>query len=166
MKFFPLINVKMPTIVGILTCMRGKNSILGLTEPNKKPNILVFYTYEHLKFHAQLSWVWNKFYNLRAKFSYSTLIVSENCILTRKLDINFWSHRSMKHRLWPNNYDCIQLPSFRCKHEPSYRTLLLIVPEKWSLTRKIDTNLFSHRNIQHGSWPIVIAFSYTLQMWT
>ena len=33
MKFSPLINVKMPTIVGILTCMSGKNNILGLTEP-------------------------------------------------------------------------------------------------------------------------------------
>ena len=30
MKFYPLINVKMPTIVGILTLMSGKNSILGL----------------------------------------------------------------------------------------------------------------------------------------
>ena len=33
MKFFPLIDVKMPTIVGILTCMSGKNNILGLHEP-------------------------------------------------------------------------------------------------------------------------------------
>ena len=33
MKFFPLIDVKMPTIVGILTSMSGKNNILGLTEP-------------------------------------------------------------------------------------------------------------------------------------
>ena len=33
MKFSPLINVKMPTIVGILTCISGKNNILGLTEP-------------------------------------------------------------------------------------------------------------------------------------
>ena len=32
MKFSPLIHVKMPTIVGILTCMSGKNNILGLTE--------------------------------------------------------------------------------------------------------------------------------------
>ena len=32
MKFSPLINVKMPTNVGILTCMSGKNNILGLTE--------------------------------------------------------------------------------------------------------------------------------------
>ena len=31
--FSPLINVKMPTIVGILTFMSGKNSILGLPEP-------------------------------------------------------------------------------------------------------------------------------------
>ena len=35
MKFSPLINVKMPTIVGILTCMSGKNSILGLSKPEK-----------------------------------------------------------------------------------------------------------------------------------
>ena len=33
MKFFLLINVKMPTIVGILTFMSGKNSILDLYEP-------------------------------------------------------------------------------------------------------------------------------------
>ena len=40
MKFFPLINVKMPTSVGILTCMSGKNNILGLTEPKKKAEFL------------------------------------------------------------------------------------------------------------------------------
>ena len=42
MKFSPLINVKMPTIVGILTCMSGKNNILGLTEPKKMLNFLIF----------------------------------------------------------------------------------------------------------------------------
>ena len=35
MKFFLLINVKMPTIVGILTFISGKNSILGLSELKK-----------------------------------------------------------------------------------------------------------------------------------
>ena len=35
MKLFLLINVKMPTIVGILTFMGGKNSILGSSEPKK-----------------------------------------------------------------------------------------------------------------------------------
>ena len=35
MKFFLLINVKMPTIVGILTFVRGKNNILGLSEHKK-----------------------------------------------------------------------------------------------------------------------------------
>ena len=34
MKFFLLINVKMPTTVGILTFMSKKNGILGLSEPN------------------------------------------------------------------------------------------------------------------------------------
>ena len=35
MKFFLLINVKMPTIVGILTFMSRTNSILDLSEPEK-----------------------------------------------------------------------------------------------------------------------------------
>ena len=35
MKFFLLINVKMPTLADILTFMSGKNSILGLSEPKK-----------------------------------------------------------------------------------------------------------------------------------
>ena len=35
MKFFLLIHVKMPTIVGILKFMSRKNSILGLSEPKK-----------------------------------------------------------------------------------------------------------------------------------
>ena len=72
-KFFLLINVKMPTtfpltVVGILTFMSGKNIILGLSEPIKSRNSWYFYTYEHLKFHAQrqLSWVWKKFYDLGA----------------------------------------------------------------------------------------------------
>ena len=55
MKFFLLINVKMPTIVGILTFMSGKNSILGLSESKMSQISLYFYAYEDLKFHAQLS---------------------------------------------------------------------------------------------------------------
>ena len=35
MKFFMLINVKMPTVVGILTFINRKNSIVGLSEPKK-----------------------------------------------------------------------------------------------------------------------------------
>ena len=34
MKFFLLINVQLPTIVGILTFISGENSILGLYELN------------------------------------------------------------------------------------------------------------------------------------
>ena len=66
MKFFLLINVKMLTI-GILTFMSGENSILGLSEPKKGRISWYFYTYEHLQFHAQLSWAWKKFYNLGAR---------------------------------------------------------------------------------------------------
>ena len=42
MKFFLLINVKMPTVVGILTFMSRKNSILGLSEPEKNEFLDVF----------------------------------------------------------------------------------------------------------------------------
>ena len=34
-KFLPHINIKMPTIVGIVTYMIRKNSIVGLSEPEK-----------------------------------------------------------------------------------------------------------------------------------
>ena len=40
MKFFLLINVKMPTIVGILTYLSRKSSILSLSEPEKKTEFL------------------------------------------------------------------------------------------------------------------------------
>ena len=43
MKFFLLINVKMPTIVGILTFLSGKNSSLGIFEPEKKLNLISLY---------------------------------------------------------------------------------------------------------------------------
>ena len=39
MKFVLLINVKIPTIVGIVTFMSRKNSIPGLSEPEKKCRI-------------------------------------------------------------------------------------------------------------------------------
>ena len=42
MKFILLTNVKMPTIVGILTFMSRKNSTLGLSEPKKAEFLNVF----------------------------------------------------------------------------------------------------------------------------
>ena len=69
MKIFLLINVKMPTIVGILIFMSRKSSILGLSESKKSQIYWYFYTYEHLKFHAQLSWAWKMFYNLGASLA-------------------------------------------------------------------------------------------------
>ena len=42
MKFFQLINIKMPTVVGILTFMTRKNSISGLPEPKKAEFLDIF----------------------------------------------------------------------------------------------------------------------------
>ena len=58
----------MPIIVGILIFMSGKNNILSLPEPEISPISRYFYTSEHLKFHAQLSWARKKFYNLGTSF--------------------------------------------------------------------------------------------------
>ena len=41
-KFFQLINVKIPTVVGILTFMSGKNSTLGLFEHKKSEFLDIF----------------------------------------------------------------------------------------------------------------------------
>ena len=43
MKFFLLVNVKMPTVVGILTFMSGKNSIISLSEPKPHPEFLYIF---------------------------------------------------------------------------------------------------------------------------
>ena len=42
-NFFLLINVKMPTNVGILTFVSVKNSILGLSEPKKVEFLDILY---------------------------------------------------------------------------------------------------------------------------
>ena len=65
-KFILLINVKMPTIVGILTFI---SMIDTPSEGLKARNFLMclyFRFYMQLKFRAQLSWAWKQFYNLGA----------------------------------------------------------------------------------------------------
>ena len=56
MKFILLINVKMPTVVGILTFI----TMINTTSKNlKAKNIYIFHDfscYEQLKFHAELNW--------------------------------------------------------------------------------------------------------------
>ena len=77
----------MPTIVGILTFISGKNSILGLSEQKKSRISRYFYTYEHLKFRAQMSWAWKKFYNI----GYSCLETYQSCC--KSLDLVVWIQR-------------------------------------------------------------------------
>ena len=52
-EIFLLINVTVPTIVGILTFMSGKNSILGLSEPETAEFVYIFIYMSN--FCAQLS---------------------------------------------------------------------------------------------------------------
>ena len=85
MKFFLPINVRMPTTVGILTFMNRKNSILGLSEPEKSWISWYFHTYEKLKFYAQLSWAWKKFYNLGSWSS--QYLLSDLCMRPLNIDM-------------------------------------------------------------------------------
>ena len=80
----------MPTIVGILTFMSRINSILGLSEPKKSWISWYFYTYEHLKFLAQLSWAWKKFYNLGAWIAGTTF--DWNQFLCSQAFLSLWSY--------------------------------------------------------------------------
>ena len=64
MKFFLLMNVKMPTIVGI--SMSGKNSILGLSQP-KNPNFLIFFYLWAVKVSCPIEHE-KKFFDLGARF--------------------------------------------------------------------------------------------------
>ena len=55
LKFILLINVKMPTTVGILTFMSRINYWFLNIEPEFSTIFYYFNIYEQLKFHAQLS---------------------------------------------------------------------------------------------------------------
>ena len=55
LKFILLINVKMPTIVGILTFISRINYRLWHSKPSISIYFRLFGIYEQLKFHAQLS---------------------------------------------------------------------------------------------------------------
>ena len=70
MKFHLLINVKMPTTVGILTFISMINTT---SERLKARNFFIcpyFSFYELLKFRAQLSWALKSLINLGASFSF------------------------------------------------------------------------------------------------
>ena len=61
-NFFLLIHVKMPTIVGILTFMSGKNSIIGLSEPKNQNFLTVLYS-RAFKISCSTELSMKKFYN-------------------------------------------------------------------------------------------------------
>ena len=69
--------------------MSMKHSILGLSEPEKSCISWYFHTYEHLKFNAQLSWAWKKFYNLGPWF-----------ISLFEVDSDLWSSNTTIFQGW------------------------------------------------------------------
>ena len=72
-EFYPT-HVKMPTIDGILTFISTMNTT---SERLKARNFFICWYFsfnEQLKFCAQLSWAWKKFYNLGARTTYIDLL--------------------------------------------------------------------------------------------
>ena len=97
-KFILLINVKMPTIVDILTFI----SMINTTpERLKARNIFIcryFSLHKQLKFHAKLRWAWKKFYNLGAWPRIPNQKVTKNTIKHHKQEpgqeaffLEFWN---------------------------------------------------------------------------
>ena len=133
--FFLLINVKMPTIVGILTFMSRKNSILGLFESEKRWNSWYFYTNKHLKFPSQLSWAWKKFYNIGP-------CLSLNCI-RNKVFI------AVSLLLW--TYKPLMQPSIKGKKFCLYGTYMYFCSESWPKWKEIQKD--------RVAFPAVISFN-------
>ena len=85
MKFFLLINIKMPTIVGILIFISRKNFMLSYALQKKSLNWWYLIFHKRNRFHSQLSWAWKKFYNLRACLDFFSnslplLCMSSSCL--------------------------------------------------------------------------------------
>ena len=66
MNFFLLINIKMPSIVGILIFISRINFMLSSVVQEESFNGWYLIFSRQKKFHSQLSWAWKFFYNLRA----------------------------------------------------------------------------------------------------
>ena len=78
LKFILLINVKMPTIVGILTFMSKINYLFLSFESEFSTNFYYFNIHKQLKVHAQLSWARKKvFYNLGARSDTNQAVQSQ-----------------------------------------------------------------------------------------
>ena len=93
MKFILLINVKMPTIVGILMFICMINTASERLKARNFFNCQYFSFYEQLKFHAQLSWTWIFFYNLGA---WTILAMS---FKKKNQPVNFSSAYSLHHMM-------------------------------------------------------------------
>ena len=86
-KFILLINIKMPTIAGILTFISMINAI---HERLKERNVFIYWYfsfYEQFKVRAHLSWARSKFYNLEA-WSYSLF---SHCVSHKSVGVFFIS---------------------------------------------------------------------------
>ena len=66
MKFVLLINLKLQTITNSFSLNIAEHEIFSANKYENANNSLHFHIYLQRKFHAQLSWAWENFYNLRA----------------------------------------------------------------------------------------------------
>ena len=67
-EIFLLINMKIPTIVGIFICISRENFMLGYVLARKNLQLLVIWEFQQDRFHAQRSWAWKKVLKPRGQF--------------------------------------------------------------------------------------------------
>ena len=74
LKFILLMNIKMPTIVGILIFICRIDFMLSSDKQEESLNCLYFNVNEQSKFYCQLNWEWKKLYKLGHNF-WTTLLM-------------------------------------------------------------------------------------------
>ena len=92
MKFFLLINVKMPTTVGILTVISRNKRILCLSEPENTEFLDIFILMSILKFSCSTE------LSMKKSFITSGPGVSLAWII-QKVNINTYCHKSYHHSI-------------------------------------------------------------------
>ena len=126
MNFFLLVNVKMPTIGGILTFMSKKNSTIGLSEPEKCWISCYFYTYELLKF--MLSWLGHDFFISSGS---GFLQYTYNCMLTSE---------ASDLKVYTQNLPRITF-TMSCHHFPPKHIFKFLVNQCWKLIQRCSLKI-------------------------
>ena len=137
----------MPTNVGILTFISRINDWLLWFKPEITIDFGYFSIYEQLKFHAQLSWERNKFYNLGAWYSLergASNVYQQSMVWAKVRNISSFFHFSSKILICTafKIHAVLEISTLATKRpsSPSFSALPTMSPAKRKLTKIQPTN--------------------------